>query len=110
MHLYSKEDNEVLQMVSPSVLTYRLRGCPTGASEEALRDRLAQALGDVTPDDIHIQSSATDLDPQERPPTKTAILRFAKPLSLIDAKTKEWMLKGHGLNGTLLLDTLTSSA
>jgi len=93
-------------MVSPGDLTYRLRGCPAAAGEAALRDGLARALGDVTPNDIHIQSLATALDPWKRPPTKTATLRFARAPSVIDSQTKtEWKMEGHGLDGTLLLDT-----
>jgi len=92
-------------MVSPSALTYRLRGCPAGVREAALRDGLAWAFGDVTPDDIHIQSLATVLDPWERPPTKTATLRFTKLPSVIDGQTAtEWKLEGHGLNGTIIVD------
>ena len=93
-------------MASTSALTYRLRGCPATADEAALRGGLAQALGDVRPEDIYIQSLATAIGSWERSPTKTATLRFAKLPSVVGIQTtKEWKIEGHGLHGTLILDT-----
>jgi len=90
-------------MVSPSAITYRLRGCPPSVEIAALRDGLARAFGDVTPDDICIHSMATA--PWERPLTKTATLRFAKLPSVINIQAAdEWKIEGHGLHG-LILDT-----
>jgi len=94
-------------MVSPSAFTFRLRGCAATLDEVAIRNGLAQAFGDVQPDDIRIQSLATALNPWELPPTKIATLNFAKLPSVIEARIQqgEWKLEGHGLDCTLILDT-----
>lgn len=90
-------------MASQSAMTYRLRGCPASVEIAALCDGLARAFGDVTPNDICIYSMATA--PWERPPTKTATLRFAKLPSVISMQAAdEWKIEGHGLHG-LILDT-----
>ena len=92
-------------MVLPKAFTFRLRGCPTCLDEAALRERLSATFGDVTPNDIRINSLATA--PWETPPTKTATLTFERLPSLIEAQRKAGKLKivQLVLDGTLLLDT-----
>ncbi|KAK0724323.1 hypothetical protein B0H67DRAFT_102434 [Lasiosphaeris hirsuta] len=94
-------------MVSQSTLTFRLRGCPATVDEVALCDALAQAFGDIDPDDIHLQSLARAVDPWETPSTKTATLRFAKLPSVVQAQISrgEWKIEGSGLNNALILDS-----
>jgi len=92
-------------MVSPSALTFRLRGCPAAVSEATIGDRLSQAFGDVSPNDIHIHSLAAA--PWEKPSTKTATLTFTKLPSIIKsgAEKKEWKITGHEPNSSLILDS-----
>jgi len=94
-------------MVSPGAFTFRLRRCPAAANETALRDRLSRALGDVTPDNICIQSLATTLDPWETPPSKTATLSFAKLPSVVETQVEkgEWIIESRGPDCSLALDT-----
>jgi len=92
-------------MVSPDAFAFRLRGCPSGVREAALRDRVSAAFGDITPDDVHIHSLATAA--WETPPTKTATLTFERLPSVIQSQSKQGTLKiaHHVLDGSLLLDT-----
>jgi hypothetical protein len=91
-------------MVTPSGLTFRLRGCPASVAEAVLRGILSQSWGDVAPDDIQIRSLA--LSTWETPPTRTATLAFAKLPSVINVNTKkEWKLECPNLAGQLTLDT-----
>ena len=94
-------------MVAPGAFNFRLRGCAASVDEAALCDALGRAFGDVSSDDIHIRSLATDFGPRETPPTKTATLTFAKLPSAIEAQIEQgqWEIKDPGLNGTLILDT-----
>ena len=94
-------------MVLPSAWTYRLRGCPASVTQATLRNRLAQAFGDVAENEIHIQSLANTLHPWGSLPTKTATLRFARLPTLLSTPPgeTEWIIQGHGLDGALILDT-----
>ncbi len=91
-------------MVSPNAFAFRLRGCPIGTREAALREMMSAAFGDITPSDIRIHSLATAL--WETPPTRTATLTFERLPSVIQSQVKEGKLKmaHHVLDG-LLLDT-----
>ncbi len=93
-------------MVSSSAFTFRLRRCPDTADEAALCRWLSRAFGDVTPNDIRIQSLATTLDPWGKKPVKTATLNFAKLPSAIESHIKkgEWKVEVDG-SPPLILDT-----
>ena len=92
-------------MVSPSALTFRLRGCPAYLDRADLRNRLSAFFGDIAPDAIHIQSLARTLDPWENPPTRTATLTFTTLPSVVKIQTeREWKID-TGLDGSFILDT-----
>jgi len=53
---------------------FRLRKCPAEQNREWLQRVLSEALSDIRPQDIRIQSLAADADPSAE--TKTATLMF----------------------------------
>ncbi|KAI1140023.1 hypothetical protein F5Y05DRAFT_411088 [Hypoxylon sp. FL0543] len=90
----------------PKPKVYRLRGCPAHLDRLGATELLSQALGDVTPPDIRIQSLATSLDPWARPPTKVGTLMFLRQPALIEMQggNGEWRFPVTGLEKPLVLD------
>lgn len=92
---------------TPKPKVYRLRRCPAHLDRYNATKLLSEALGDVEPADIHIQSLVMDLDPWARPPTKVGTLMFHKVPKLIEDEKEEneWKVPVVALEKPLLLDT-----
>ncbi|KAI0179413.1 hypothetical protein GGR52DRAFT_305072 [Hypoxylon sp. FL1284] len=91
---------------TPKSRVYRLRRCPAHLDRLGATKLLSQALGDISFDDIQIQSLATDLDPRALPQTKVGTLVFRKLPKLIEEQgdKNEWKVSVVALEQPLLLD------
>ncbi|KAI1211486.1 uncharacterized protein F4807DRAFT_472944 [Annulohypoxylon truncatum] len=92
---------------SPRPLVYRLRGCPAHLHPGTAAEFLSREFGDVSRDDIQIQSLATDPEPWVTSPTKVGTLVFKRLPALIETQKEQdtWDLKVLGFERPLVLDT-----
>lgn len=88
---------KAIRHIDPSRLVFRLRKCPSDIDSRALRILLSEALGDISAQDVQIQSLAGDYGVCST--TKTATLMFRKLPDLIKNQPKQaqWRISVDGV-------------